>query len=551
MRSRRQTRPEHGRTAAAVAFSLLLASVAAFAGGGIPDDSFGAAGFADVARATLTSVGPVAETPCGALLVAGTRLTGPGAIEMAVTRLDARGAVDPTFGAGGIAPLSVPGARSAVPEDLQVLADGSYLVAGYLELGGVYQVVLAHFGPDGSPDLEFGSGGRVLETFGGVALFPHLATEADGSIYLGASVRPAAGGAARTAVAKYTSDGYRDEEFGRGGVEFYAFGGEESGLAGLAVSGDGKLVLVGSFVGDEPDQTRAVVLRLFGDGSPDPSFGSGGRVSTAPPGASAGAQACAFDAGGRLLIAGYALSPEQGHTLMIARFKSDGALDTQYGDGGFSTLLPPDSPSDRAEWVNAIEADSAGGAILGGAQYRAAIIGPGVTSRAFLGRVGSDGRLDSDFGAGGFTILEPLPRNSVRAVAELADGRIAAALNSWDDETGAARSGVFVSLADPAPTWAFADGCSPTFELKRGSRGTIDIGLVRRGGHSLPMTVSVSVAAGARVKLSAPVGPVTGSTVTLSYRAKKKAPLGELPVEITVSDGRTTRTLSATVRIEP
>src|SRR5688572_13499059 len=84
----------------------------------------------------------------------------------------AAGALDPTFGAGGILLSDFPRPAPAAARTVVVQPDGKFLAAGLV--GGIapplgytpYDFAIARFHPDGTPDATFGTGGRALVDFG-------------------------------------------------------------------------------------------------------------------------------------------------------------------------------------------------------------------------------------------------------------------------------------------------------------------------------------------------------------------------------------------------
>ena len=73
-------------------------------------------------------------------------------------------------------------------------------------------------------------------------------------------------------------------------------------------------------------------------GSPDPTFGSGGLVTTAFPGATAAeiASAALQQPDGRLLVGGTAQAPGRTSPTLgaLARYNANGSLDSTFGSGG-------------------------------------------------------------------------------------------------------------------------------------------------------------------------------------------------------------------------
>jgi uncharacterized delta-60 repeat protein len=85
--------------------------------------------------------------------------------------------------------------------------------------------------------------------------------------------------------------------------------------------------------------TKVLLARFNQDGSPDAGFGSGGTVLTAiGDGDDVAASAVAVQADGRIVVAGHAT--DSGATdMLVARYTSNGSLDTSFGAGGV-TLIP-------------------------------------------------------------------------------------------------------------------------------------------------------------------------------------------------------------------
>ena len=139
-------------------------------------------------------------------------------------------------------------------------------------------------------------------------------------------------------MARLLPDGDLDPAFGTGGRALVGFdrGGAlfDEGNA-LVLSDDGRITVAGSCnVGG--GNTDIALLRLDGNGQPDPGFGSGGQlvigIDASPPTfVDENAQALAFDAQGRLVVAGLAyVGPQPGnYDMLVLRFASE----RLFGDG--------------------------------------------------------------------------------------------------------------------------------------------------------------------------------------------------------------------------
>jgi uncharacterized delta-60 repeat protein len=105
------------------------------------------------------------------------------------------------------------------------------------------------------------------------------------------------------ALARYHSDGSLDTSFGTGGLVVTDFGEDKDNLAfALVLQADGKLVVAGTLGAFRPQDFA--LARYHSDGSLDTSFGMGGLVRTDFGRTSIGARALLFQADGKLVAAG-------------------------------------------------------------------------------------------------------------------------------------------------------------------------------------------------------------------------------------------------------
>src|SRR5439155_8699659 len=136
---------------------------------------------------------------------------------------------------------------------------------------------------DGSVDLTFGSGGRVVTDFGGDDTAFALAVQPDGKIVVaGVST---GGGTMDFALARYDSDGALDTTFGSGGRVVTDLGGN-GGNGGndeafaLVVQPDGRLVAAGASTAAGSLDFDFALARYNTDGTLDATFGTAGQVVT-------------------------------------------------------------------------------------------------------------------------------------------------------------------------------------------------------------------------------------------------------------------------------
>ncbi|HEY5616144.1 MAG TPA: delta-60 repeat domain-containing protein, partial [Bacteroidota bacterium] len=225
------------------------------------------------------------------------------------------------------------------------------------------------------------------------------------------------------ALARYNADGSLDLSFGSGGKVTTDFLGLADVANAVAIQPDGKIVAVGY------DNVTSFALFLFdfalarykSDGSPDASFGSGGKVTTNFFGSYDEARAVVIQPGGKLVVAGTATNPfqESISDFGLVRYNSDGSLDATFGDNG-KVMTDFGSEFDDA-WALAQEQDG-----------RLVVAGQSEDSQErtdfALARYNANGELDATFGSGGLAKTDFFGFDDrVRAVALQNDGKVVAA----------------------------------------------------------------------------------------------------------------------------
>jgi uncharacterized delta-60 repeat protein len=253
----------------------------------------------------------------------------------AVTRFTPNGSRDQTFGNAGEAynPFGNDGPSSAA-NALAIDSQGRILAAGGAFVFRVFTTgfAVARFNPDGSLDQSFGSGGKMTTVIGPSSEATGVAIDPQGRILAAGT----SGGA--FALARYTPQGSLDQSFGSGGTVTTGFpGGGATRGNGLAIDSSGDAVVAGTSGG------AFALVRYAPQGSLDPSFGSGGEVTTGVGEGSAEATAVAIDPAGRVIAAGGTGPPEPGErSLVLARYTPTGALDSTFGRNGVViTNFPP------------------------------------------------------------------------------------------------------------------------------------------------------------------------------------------------------------------
>ena len=243
------------------------------------------------------------------------------------------GPLDPSFGNGGIVQTNLPGAGDISIVRAVRQTDNKIVAAGTIGNSPDLNFALQRFNADGALDTTFGTAGSVetpLLTYNSNRLIG-LALQADGKIL---EVGSAVGD---FIVVRYNANGSVDASFGAGsGYVLTAFNGGVADAHAVAVQADGKIVVAG----DAPvDATHAAfaLARYNADGSLDSSFGNVGEmVTTFGSGTRGIAYDLAIQTDGRIVAAGE-VEPAGGTVATLfsalARYNTDGSLDAGFGSG--------------------------------------------------------------------------------------------------------------------------------------------------------------------------------------------------------------------------
>ncbi len=277
----------------------------------------------------------VAIQPDGKIVVAGYTGTA-GDAHFALARYNVDGSLDTGFGSQGKVVSTVPGIGYAIA----IQPDGRLLVAGDTPLmdgDDFSDFMLARFSSDGELDTTFASGGmRPTDIGGGTNTARNILLQPDGAIVVSGEPIGTFSGSDHTDVVRYDADGNLDGTFGTGGT--LTLNGSRVG-EGIALSPDGKLVLVGSAgLGIGPTTaSQFLVQRLNADGTNDTTFGGTGSVVTSITGRGDAAFAVAIQQDGKVVVAGRA-SSQSNSNFAVTRYLANGALDTSFANAGIQTV---------------------------------------------------------------------------------------------------------------------------------------------------------------------------------------------------------------------
>lgn len=243
--------------------------VARYLANGQPDTTFGAGG------AVVTDLGGV-DGWRGVAVQADGKIVAAGFVDerdFALARYLSNGALDQTFGAGGIATTDVNGDEDWV-FGIALQADGKIVAAGYAGS----DVAVARYSTNGSLDATYAGDGTVTTDFGAIDVASAVAIQADGkAVIAGYS---GIGGDQHIILARYQGNGGPDLSFGGTGTVFTDLPGGGEKARSLAIQVDGRIVAAGYQIAGESKMREFSLTRYLPDGALDGSFGTGGTVST-------------------------------------------------------------------------------------------------------------------------------------------------------------------------------------------------------------------------------------------------------------------------------
>ena len=250
-----------------------------------------------------------------------------------MVRYQADGSLDSAFDAKVGSPFV---GETFDPSQVALMPGGAIAVGGYTYTGNSSDgdLSVACFNPDGSLDTSFdagATGGTVNPGGAWVGLDAcdndpcGMAVDTQGNIVLAGTANVTDGsGVYEFALARFTSGGSPDDSFGSGGKVLENFGDGSNHATCLALQPDGGIVVAGysdSFLGIG-GQSGLDLLRFTSSGGLDTTFNSGGIITqTINMGL---VSSVAVQADGKILIGGaFGLETDFG----IARFDTDGSLD--------------------------------------------------------------------------------------------------------------------------------------------------------------------------------------------------------------------------------
>ena len=349
-----------------------------------------------------------------------------------VRTLLSAGDLDPTFGIGGrvLTDIGQPASDEA-RSVTAVQSDGDVIVVGTTSQSP-NQILVARYNADGSLDAGFGDQGVEILTFGNVNDVGFgVAVDGQGRIIVaGYSYQSDATGY-DFAVARLSAQGHFDTTFDGDGRTTIDFGSLNDFGLSMALDSQDRVVVAGYSYQNGSSGADFAVARLDVQGQLDTSFAGGGRATIDFGNTFDVGQSVAVDSQDRVVVAGYSFQQSDSPDLnfAVARLDVQGELDTTF-DGDGRALVDFGSTSDVAFGV---AADAQDRVVIAGQYYESA------TGYQFaVARLDAQGQLDITFSGDGRALIDfdgTVDRG--QSVAIDGQGRVVVAGSSYpSDATG-------------------------------------------------------------------------------------------------------------------
>ena len=510
-----------------------LSGVARAADGDL-DPTFGIGGKVttnfDVPAASATSV---ALQPDGKIVAAGWLFDKTANVDFAVARYNPNGSPDLTFGSGGKIRTDFFG-RDDVANAVAVQGDGKIVVAGSARNDALDLLfALARYNADGSLDTTFDSDGKVTGNFFG--LIYAIALQSDGRIVVaGTSYNLATSN--DFALSRFHANGSLDTSFGTSGTVQTDFSGLEDSALALIILPGGDFVALG-YAATNVTGIDLALARYHSDGSPDSTFGSGGKITT-DFGSGDIAYAAALQPSGNVIVAAAVSNPSQpGGALSAVRYSPTGILDQTFGVRGIAS-----SPFAADAGARSMAVQSDGKIVVAGLAQGSDLYDFALT------RFDSDGSPDGSFGIDSRVMTDFFGQSDgVGGIVVQPDGKIVAAGGAQDSSTGYFALARYQSTATvPASCphsdgfWKKHDELWPVDALTLGSQSYSEVGLLRilsspvRGDASILLARQLIAA---KLNIASGSGSLDMAADVASADGLLAAYSGKLPYTVKTSSG--------------
>lgn len=277
--------------------------------------------------------------PDGKIIAAGNKCNNDSTnCNVALARYNTNGTLDTSFSGDGKVVTDYDGGNNGA-YGLTLQPDGKIVVVGYMWNGMDYDFAFYRYNTNGTLDKTFSGDGKAHGNFGSGRqdAATDVVIQSDGKIVAAGYTGDANHTNYNFAIARLTPNGLADASFSGDGRKTTNFGADDYGEA-LALQPDGKIVVVGRR-STPPYIFYFAMARYNTNGNLDTTFnGTGKKVFGFPPGTNSSAEDVIVQSNGKIVVMGSAQHTGGTSEFALARLTPTGALDASFSGDGKSTI---------------------------------------------------------------------------------------------------------------------------------------------------------------------------------------------------------------------
>ncbi|WP_282067954.1 T9SS type A sorting domain-containing protein [Olleya namhaensis] len=267
----------------------------------------------------------------GAFVVSGYTTNSNGNKDIALAQYNSDGSLDTLFGTNGIVTLDINGLdEDAISSTFQ--SDGKIITVGETD----NKVVVARFNSNGTIDTSFATNGIFVYNISSEDVAIAVAISTNHEIYIGCRFFFDYG------VIKLTELGTFDSTFGTNGIVTTDLGSVDY-LTDIKLLSDNKLIVTGTsgnnHSGINGDSFDKAIIKYNSDGSLDTTFNSNGIIfTTYEDGGDDSGNALIIQPDNKIVVCGSSYIGTEDDNFALARYNIDGSVDTSFGINGVSII---------------------------------------------------------------------------------------------------------------------------------------------------------------------------------------------------------------------
>jgi uncharacterized delta-60 repeat protein len=306
------------------------------------------------------SLNSIVLQPDNKILVAGIIYNNYSDSQFVLVRYNTNGTLDTTFGVGGIVIMN-----SVNIKTLTLQSDGKIIAAGFLfGNSSMKESLLIRYNKDGTLDTGFGVNGIATSSIGIENFGNDIVLQSDGKILLSGALYNNSGDYNTDfCITRFHNNGTIDNAFGTNGIVGINIDDVDEATS-IKIQTDGKIVFVGFSYASGGTSSYSKLVRLLPNGNLDSTFGTGGMATTpvSVPFCKS-KESVEIQNDGKIVIAGFYTNPLDINSIALARYQTNGVLDSNFGVNG---LVVTSFGASTRSVANAILLQSDGKIVAGG-----------------------------------------------------------------------------------------------------------------------------------------------------------------------------------------